>query len=129
MRNKIKNVGFIGAIDFGSTTLHLELIINHPIERGVMIAGRSIGRTAAIERVKKAMEEMQVVFVSPSQEQIQSDFNHLSGFDILPMRFASLPQIDPELIEVAKKMKNEKRKPIDEPKSKYINRPIKNYRR
>ena len=51
------------------------------------------------------------------------------SIDILRLQFASLPQIDSELIELAKKMKNEKRKPLDEPKSKYINRPIKNYRR
>ncbi len=91
--------------------------------------GRSMGVIAAIELMRKAMEEIQVVTVFPTQEQIQSDFNHLSDIDMIRLRFAPLPQIDPELIEIAKKMKNGKRKPLDEPKSKYINRPIKNYRR
>lgn len=128
MRNKIKNVGFIGAIDFGATTSHLEMIINQPAEKVVVMmiheGGRSIGRTAAIELMKKAMEEMKVVIGSPTQEKIQSEFNHLLGFDILPMRFAPLPTFT-DLTPLT----NKKGKPLDEPKSKYINRPIKNYRR
>lgn len=102
------------------------------MERVIIITaglGRSTVVIEAIELMRKAMEEIQVVTIFPTQEQMQSEFNHLSGFDILPMRFTPLPQIDSELIELAKKMKNEKRKPLDEPKSKYINRPIKNYRR
>jgi len=124
----MKSIGFIGAIDFGVTTSQMQMMIDHPTERGILIIlsepGRSIGRTAAIERVKKAMEEMQIVIVSPTQEQIKADFNPLSGIDILPMRFAPIPTF-PELTPLT----NKKGKQIDEPKSKYINRPIKNYRR
>lgn len=97
------------------------------MRRVIIIAAglpRSNGVIAALELMRKAMEEIQVVTIFTTQEQMQSEFNHLSGFDILPMRFTPLPTFT-DLTP----LKNKKGKPLDEPKSKYINRPIKNYRR
>lgn len=95
------------------------------MERGIVIiaeGGRYIGKMATIELAMIAMKEMPVI-IMPNRDQIELDkLSHkISPFDILPLRLAPIP----ELIELT----NKKGKPLEEPKSKYINRPIKNYRR
>ena len=93
--------------------------------RGVIIiaeGGRCIGKMAAIELAMIAMKEMPVtIMLNQNQIELEKLSHKISPFDILPLRLAPIP----ELIELT----NKKGKPLEDPKSKYINRPIKNYRR
>ncbi|MES2796683.1 MAG: hypothetical protein V4683_11995 [Bacteroidota bacterium] len=81
--------------------------------------GRDIGIAAAIHHVISKMQD--VAIVSSVQDIKNQQQNDYFAKESLKLKCFDTPP----LIELT----NKKGKPFDEPKSKYINRPIKNYRR
>lgn len=94
----------------------------------VMIAGSNFETeiTSIIKRVLEHLEDIPIVIASRETPVKNYNPNTYKGdpFEWPPMRLDPIIII-PDVIE----LKDKKGKPFDEPKSKYINKPIRNYRR